>query len=516
MYAAHSIRKRYGATEALSDVDFTAAAGEVHALLGMNGAGKSTLVKILVGVEEPDSGTLSLDGEQVPMASLRDAFGKGIAVVAQDLNVFGELTVLANLFLLREPRRYGLLDLTTMRSRAQDTLRTVGLDLDPRTKVSALSQSDKQRVAIARAVLFKPKVLLLDEPTSALQPREKETLLQVVRRLRDSGTAIVYVSHFLEEVFSIADRVTVLRDGHATVRGIPIGETSLSETVRSMSGKRTNSVSSRTEAPRSLAWSVSDTLTVESLSRAGDFHDVSLQARGGEILGVAGLEGSGARSLLASIFGAARADTGTVTLPNGKQGGRSIPASVSSGVALVPADRLQSGLMPEASIMDNLLQIRVATLGRAPLLLRRRPLMRRAQARVDQLGIKIGSLQDKLSSLSGGNQQKVLVGKWLEADAHTYLLDDPTAAVDVHARAEMHALIRDVAAAGHIVIVSSSDPLELLQLCSRIAVMHSGQLRAVLNTEGLSSHDLLETINTGRSPIHEMTAHATDEGLNYA
>lgn len=497
MYRADRVTRTYGSTRALTDVTFTVEPGEVHALLGMNGAGKSTLVKILAGVEQPDSGRLSLAGSKITLASPREAFAHGIAVVAQDLNVFDQLDVTANLFLLHEPRRAGLLAMRAMRRRAAESLATVGLHLDPQTKVGDLSQSDKQRLAIARATLFRPRVLVLDEPTSALQPSEKDRLLDVVRQLRADGTAIVYVSHFLEEVFRIADRVTVLRDGSVVTPGAAVADTTLQQTVRDMTGPQAEQQHQPVSRTAARPLPSGSGLDIEGLSRRGHFHQVDLRVRSGEILGLAGLEGCGARSLLSAVFGTSPADSGTATLSDGTAVGTSVPASVRAGVAYLPADRQASGVMPDATILDNLLQVRAGALGREGWFLRRRVLARRAADRIAQLGIKSGSLDAPLSSLSGGNQQKVMIGKWLEADARVYLLDDPTAAVDVHARLEIHAIMRHLATSGHCVLMTSSDPTELLELCDRIAVMHSGRLTAVRDTSDLSSHELLEAINTG-------------------
>ncbi|MGP3534203.1 sugar ABC transporter ATP-binding protein [Microbacterium sp. RD1] len=490
--------KRYGSAPALSEVSFTASAGEVHALIGMNGAGKSTLVKILVGAEQPDSGELSLDGRTVTFGSTRAAGEHGIAVVAQDLNVFEHLTVLANLFLMREPRRAGLVDTAAMRARGRRALARVGLDIDPRTPVSALAPADRQRVAIARALLFDPRVLVLDEPTSALQARETERLLELVRELRDSGAAIVYVSHFLQDVFSIADRVTVLRDGRAALAGIPAADTTLAETVRVMAGDVEPRLPPPSAAPRANV-PTGISLEVDRLTLPGAFEDVSFRVAGGEILGLAGLEGSGAREVVASLFGATPATSGRAILADGRIIGRNMTASVRRGVAYVPPDRQSSGVMMDASVVDNLLQVRVATLGRGGFLLTRRSLTRRAARRIEQLGIKVDQPSDRLGSLSGGNQQKVLLGKWLEADASVFLLDDPTAAVDVHARADIHAVIRALADSGAVVVVASSDTDELIQLCDRVGVLYQGRLRGVVAADDLTTPGLLEAVNTGET-----------------
>ena len=499
MYEARSITKLYGAAPALSDVSFAAAPGEVHALLGMNGAGKSTLVKILVGAERADAGMLVLDDRELTLGSARQGGEHGIAVVPQDLHVFDHLSVLANLFLLREPRRAGFVHEAAMRERGRRALQQVELDVDLRTPVGTLSTADRQRVAIARALLIDPQVLILDEPTSALQARETERLLDLVRTLRGAGTAIVYVSHFLQEVFSVADRVTVLRDGRVASSAVPVNRTSLAETVRIMTGDVGATVAEPASTTRGAAGG-DHALEVDRLTIPGVFEEVTFRARAGQILGLAGLEGSGARELLESVFGARRAASGSARLSDGRELGRNMTASVHRGVAYVPADRQRTGVMMDASIVDNLLQVRVATLGRGGPFLTRRSLTRRAEHRIHQLGIKVGHAGDRLRALSGGNQQKVLLGKWLEADASVFLLDDPTAAVDVHARADIHAIIRGLADAGAVVVITSSDSDELIQLCDRVGVMYQGRLRDVLDVDGLTTPGLLEAVNTGVIP----------------
>ncbi|GAA5154801.1 sugar ABC transporter ATP-binding protein [Microbacterium pseudoresistens] len=499
MYEARSITKTYASVPALSEVSFTAVPGEVHALLGMNGAGKSTLVKILVGVEQPSTGTLVLDDEELVLGSARQAGEHGIAVVAQDLNVFEHLSVQANLFVMREPRRAGFIDQAIMRERSRRVLERVGLDLDPRTLLGGLSTGDRQRVAIARALLFDPRVLVLDEPTSALQARETEQLLELIRGLRDSGTAIVYVSHFLQEVFSVADRVTVLRDGRTVVPGVPAASTTLAETVQAMAGDAAAGVAVVTD-PASPGDRSARSLEARDLGLIGAFDHVSFRASGGEVLGIAGLEGSGARELLQSIFGARPADAGTAVLDGDVEVGRTMNASVRRGVAYVPPDRQRSGVMLDSSIVDNIVQVRVATLGRGGLLLTRRALARRAEQRIRQLGIKVDQAGDRLRVLSGGNQQKVMLGKWLEADATVFLLDDPTAAVDVHARADIHAVLRGLAASGAVVVIASSDTDELIEVCDRIGVMYQGRLCAMVENAGLTTPALLEAVNTGVMP----------------
>jgi ABC-type sugar transport system ATPase subunit len=494
VYQAQGIRKRFGGVTALAGVDFALEAGSVHALLGENGAGKSTLVRILAGALAPDAGKLTLDNAPVTFASTREAAGRGVAVVSQELNVFPDLDVLANLFLTREPRRGVLVNRAEMARRAAPVLAELEFDRPLRTILGELTLAERQLVEIARALLGEPKVLILDEPTSALPVDRAEHLLGIVGRLRKRGVAVLYVSHLLAEVMLIADQVTVLRDGRV-VLAEPREALAVKDVVTAMVG-------SVTELPLAKPVLVPGKagLVLEELTVPGVLDGVTLSARCGEILGCAGKVGSGHSGLLEVVAGLRKVARGRVRLPSGKSGPRTLRSAVRSGVALVPGDRARIGLMLDKPLWDNVSQVSSGALGRYGPLPGRRRLVAAAEQLVQRLRIRTDSVHAPVGRLSGGNQQKVVFAKWLAAEPDVVLLDDPTRGVDVGAKADMHAIIRELAAAGRVVLICSTDPDELVELCDRVAVFFRGTVCAELSGAELTQAGLLHAMATGETP----------------
>jgi ABC-type sugar transport system ATPase subunit len=495
VYEAQGIRKRFGGVTALAGVDFTLEPGSVHALLGENGAGKSTLVKILAGALAPDAGKLTLAGEPVTFTSTREAAKVGVAVVSQELNVFGDLDVLANLFLTREPRRGVLVNRAEMARRAAPVLEELELDRPLRTLLRDLSLAERQLVEIARALLEQPAVLILDEPTSALPVDRAEHLLAIVDRLRNRDVAVLYVSHLLAEVMLIADRVTVLRDG-GVVLTEPRTELTVKEIVTAMVGER-----EETRPPaKKRSGAGKPALTLEDLTVPGVLDGVTLHVERGEILGCAGKVGSGHSAVLEVVSGLRKLARGKVRLPSGKSGPRTIQQAVQSGVALVPGDRARIGLMLDKPLWDNMSQVSSGALGRYGTVPGRRKLAAAAEDLVRRLRIRTDSVHAPAGKLSGGNQQKVVFAKWLAAEPDVVLLDDPTRGVDIGAKADMHDIVRELAAAGRVVLISSTDPDELVELCDRVAVFHRGRLCAELSGAELTQPTLLHAMATGETP----------------
>jgi ABC-type sugar transport system ATPase subunit len=474
---ATGLTRRYGGVTALSEVDIVLTPGEVHAVVGENGAGKSTLVKILSGVLRPDAGALSLGGAPVTFAGARDAVGRGVALVAQELSVFPDLTVLENLFPLDAPRRGLLLSNRRMASRAAPVLAELGLDVPLGARAGSLSLADQQLLEIGRALLRDPAVLILDEPTSALPREAVERLMAVLRRLVGRGVAVLYVSHFLEEVLRIAGRVTVLRDGRSVLAGVDTTSVDLDGVVAAMLGDR---ALASFERPRVV---VDGPPAVVVDGRA-----VTVAA--GEIVGLAGLQGAGHLDVLAVLSGRAR---GRV---NGAPAPRSPRAAVRAGVAFVPSDRKRYGLMLDKPVWQNTSAVTWLALGRGGWWLRRGRHVAAARALVTRLRIS-GGPDDPVSSLSGGNQQKVVVAKWLSSDPALLLLDDPTRGVDVGARAEMHGVIAALAASGKPVLLASTDLAELCELCDRVLVFQRGRVVARLTRAELSERALSVAMNAG-------------------
>ena len=500
MLEARGVRKTYGGVVALAGADFTVRAGSVHALLGENGAGKSTLVKVIAGALQPDAGTVRLDGEEVRFATTAEAVRHGVAVVSQELNVFPDLDVLANLFTLREPRRGPFIDRKTMAAKARPVLEDLGLDVDLRTPVEELSLAQRQLVEIGKALLTEPRILILDEPTSALAAASTETLLEILRVLRDREVGVVFVSHILEDVMALCDEVTVLRDGEVTMAAEKREGLTVPAIVAAMLGEQEEA----TEKPdRALREQIADAVDAPDEGRleirnvsTEHLHDFSLRVSPGEIAGLAGVAGAGHHHVLELVCGMRRPDGGSVELPSGRTVPAGLRRAIGEGVALVSGDRRRLGLMLDKPIWENIGQIRSVGLAADGPIVRSGRLRERARAQVEGLRIRSRSVDQSVGSLSGGNQQKVVFAKWLDAQPSVILLDDPTRGVDVGAKAEMHALIRSAAAAGAPVLICSTDIDELASLCDRVVVLHQGSVSAKLAGEALSTHAVLEAMNT--------------------
>jgi ABC-type sugar transport system ATPase subunit len=475
---ATGLTRRYGGVTALSEVDIVLTPGEVHAVVGENGAGKSTLVKILSGVLRPDAGALELGGAPVTFSGTRDAVGRGVALVAQELSVFPDLTVLENLFPLDAPRRGLLLSNRRMASRAAPVLAELGLDVPLGARAGTLTLADQQLLEIGRALLRDPAVLILDEPTSALPREAVERLMAVLRRLVARGVAVLYVSHFLEEVLRIAGRVTVLRDGRAVLAGVDAASVDLDGVVAAMLGDRV------------LATAVHDRPSFRDGPPVVVVDGRSVTVAAGEIVGLAGLQGAGHLDVLAVLSGRARGRVNGVPAP------RSPRAAVRAGVAFVPSDRKRYGLMLDKPVWQNTSAVTWLALGRGGWWLRHRAHVSAARSLVTRLRIS-GGPDDLVSSLSGGNQQKVVVAKWLRTAPSLLLLDDPTRGVDVGARAEMHAVISALAAEGKPVLLASTDLAELCELCDRVLVFQRGRVVARLTRAELSERALSVAMNAG-------------------
>jgi ABC-type sugar transport system ATPase subunit len=496
---ARGVSKSYGGVVALHRCDFSVAPGTVHALLGENGAGKSTLVKILAGFVQPDTGSIALDGSPVQFASTADAARRGVAVVSQELNLFPDLDVLANLFTKREPLRGVFFDRAAMAARATPVLAELGLALPLRTPVQDLTLAHRQLVEIAKALLTDPRVLILDEPTSAQDHSGVQRLIGVLEVLRQRQVAVVFVSHILEEVMQLSDVVTVLRDGQVVMAAADRAGLSIDGIVRAMLGDRLaaeEGAALRARAVSTGPAAAVDALTVDGLTVRGVVEDVTLTARVGEIVGLAGVVGAGHQALLEVLAGTRAAATGTVRLPHTGRGGpppRSLRRAARRGIAVVSGDR-KLGLMLDKPIWWNVAQVRSIALAADGYLLRRSRLRDQARARVAQLGVRTAGVDQLAGLLSGGNQQKVVLAKWLEAAPSTLLLDDPTRGVDVGAKADMHELIR-AASATAAVLLCSTDLDELVSICDRVLVFRRGRVAAELSGPDLNRYRLLTEMN---------------------
>jgi len=474
------MQKRFGGVHALRGAHLDVYAGEVHALVGENGSGKSTLLKIVSGQLQPDDGEILLDGHRTSFRSAADALRQGIAAVTQETTLAPDLSVAENVLLGRRmPRRARLIDWRRTRARAQEALARLDLDLDPTLPVRRLRPDQQQMVEIARALSTDARVLILDEPTSSLTDDEVESLFVVVRRLRDERVATIFVSHRLNEIFALADRVTVMRDGHTVGSGAR-SEFDRSRLIHLMVGRALED----REAPKAAHVQETAVLRVRGLTVPGACDAVDLDVAPGEIVGLAGLVGAGRTELLEAIFGLRRSH-GTIEVGGAAVAYRSPRHAIRDGVALVPSDRKAQGLVLEMTVRENLMMAATASLLRV-----RRPSASRELASVGaairDLHIRTHSPHAPVSTLSGGNQQKVVLGKWLATSPRLLMLDDPTRGVDVGAKAEIYRLLHEAAARGIGVLTSSSEIPELISLCDRIVVMFRGRVAASLTREEVS------------------------------
>lgn len=471
---ARNIRKRFPGVLALDDVSIAVFPGEVLAVVGENGAGKSTLMKILSGALQPDEGQILLDGRPVQLADPRQALELGIAIIYQELSVIDNLTIGENVLLGRLPHRPGLpiaVDWPEVWRRTAALLERVGAPLDPRTPVARLSVAQKQMVEIARALSQNVRVLILDEPTSALSLQETEKLFEIIRGLQAKGVAVIYISHRLEEVFAIAQRVTVLRDGKL-VGTLPIGEATRERLIRMMVGRELGSLFAPEKGEPGPV-----RLEVRGLSRAGVLRDVSLTVRAGEIVGLAGLVGSGRTELARCLFGVDPYDSGEILLDGRPVTIRSPRDAVELGIGLVPEDRKLQGLVLILTVRENITLPTLPRLARLgfPSRRRERALVSRY---IERLRIRTPSPEQRVMNLSGGNQQKVVLARWLATNPRVLILDEPTRGIDVGTKAEVHAIMAQLAREGVGMLMISSELPEILAMSHRVLVMRQGRIVA--------------------------------------
>ncbi|MGW3456748.1 sugar ABC transporter ATP-binding protein [Streptomyces albidoflavus] len=467
-----NIRKTFPGVVALDSVDFDLRHGEVHVLLGENGAGKSTLIKMLSGAYRPDSGTIYAEGREVRIQSAQDAERLGIATIYQEFNLVPDLTVAENIFLGRQPRRFGLIDRKKMEADAEELLARVGVQVSPRARVRDLGIARLQMVEIAKALSLDARVLIMDEPTAVLTSEEVEKLFAIVRQLRADGVGIVFITHHLEEIAALGDRVTVLRDGRS-VEQVP-ASTPEDELVRLMVGRSIDQ-----QYPREHPEQGEPLLTVRGLTRDGVFQDVGFEVRAGEIVGLAGLVGAGRTEVARAVFGADPYDRGSVEVLGRELPRHDVNAAMTAGLGLVPEDRKGQGLVLDASVQENLGLVTLKAASRGGLVDLKG--QRTAAARIaEQLGVRMAGLGQHVRTLSGGNQQKVVIGKWLLADTKVLILDEPTRGIDVGAKVEIYQLMNELTASGHAVLMISSDLPEVLGMSDRVLVMAQGRVAGEL------------------------------------
>ena len=481
------INKSFAGNSVLADVNLSARTGEVHALVGENGAGKSTLMKILAGVYQPDAGEISIDGSRIYFSRPSDALAQGVAMIYQELSLAPDLTVAENIFLGREPLSFaplGVVNRRQMNARAGDMLKAYGFKLDPRVCIKRLSAADRQLVEITRATVEAKRVLVMDEPTSSLTTNEVEDLFRLIRELKSRGLAIIYISHRLEELDFIADRLTVLRDGKAVYSGA-WGEISRAEIIKHMAGRELTEI-----FPPRAAAKGETRLRIANLTRAAKFRDVSFEVAAGEVVGIAGLAGAGRTELVETIFGAYHADGGEIVLNGSKLQSAQPDLAVARGLGLLTEDRKRTGLCLNQPLARNLTLANLRALARGWWIDTKREKAASCE-HIEKLHIRPADPDKTVARMSGGNQQKVLLARWLFASSKVFLLDEPTRGVDVAARSEIYRAINQLAEKGAAIVMVSSDLPELLGMADRILVMRRGRLVAELDARQTTQEEVL-------------------------
>lgn len=483
------ITKRFPGVVALEDVDFELEKGEVHVLLGENGAGKSTLVKMLSGAYRPDEGEILLDGEPASISSATDAQELGISTIYQEFNLVPQLTVAENVFLGRQPRRFGIVDRRKMREEARKLLERMKVRVDSEALISDLGVAQRQMVEIAKALSLNARILIMDEPTASLSGQEVERLFEIVRGLKQEEVAMIFISHHLEEVAEIGDRVTVLRDGKVVDR-VP-ASTEHSELVRMMVGR-----SVEAQFPRRRPEIGEILLEVKNLTREGVLEDVSFSLRAGEVVGMAGIVGAGRTELARAIFGADPVDSGEVWVEERRMERGDPREAKRRGMGLVTEDRQGQGIVPPLSVTENL---GLASLERntSAGLVNRREQRKQAEKIIEDLNIRTPGPEQEIRYLSGGNQQKVVIGKWLLADSRVLILDEPTRGIDVGAKVEIYELMNELTENGAGILMISSDLPEVLGMSDRILVMSGGRITGELSAEEANGENVMELATRG-------------------
>lgn len=481
-----AVTKRFPGVLALNKVEFDLRAGEVHCLVGENGAGKSTLMKILAGAQSMDGGQIRLSGERVHIDSPQRAQQMGISMIYQEFNLSPFLSIAENIFLGREPRlgRTPFIDWRRMRSEARTLLGRIGVDLDVRRPVNECSVAQQQMVEIAKALSFNSKIIIMDEPSATLTEGELAALFALIRELKQQGIGLIYISHRLEEIFSIGERVTVMRDGEhvATQRA---ADTSRGEIIRLMVGREL-----KDEFPKEDFERGGERLRVEGLTRHGAFKDISFSLHRGEIVGLTGLVGAGRTEVARAIFGADPIDSGQVYLDGEALRLRSPHEAIAHGIGLLTEDRKNQGLVLGMTLRENTTLANLKALVKG-FFVDRRGERRVANQYVEELQIKTPSIEQVVQNLSGGNQQKVVLAKWLFTDTHVLIFDEPTRGVDVGAKVEIYRLINDLVRKGVGVLMISSELPEVLGMCDRILVMHEGRLAGELPRADASQESIM-------------------------
>ena len=481
------IEKSFSGVQVLKKVDFDIKQGEVHALMGENGAGKSTLIKILTGVYPKDGGVITFNGKEVEINSRQDAKNLGIAVIYQELSLIPTLTVTQNILLGQEDGRAGILNMKAMKQRVLLLMKYYGLSIDPDAVVENLSIAQRQMIEILKALTFDASLIIMDEPTASLSSKEAECLFEIIKSLKEKNVSVLYISHRLEEVYRLSDRLTVLRDGE-NVSVLGKDQINPTEVIRLMIGKELTDINS---FGKMRPHHEDVVLKIENLYRKGVFSDVNFEVHKGEVLGIGGLVGSGRTEILRCIFGADRYDSGRI-LFNGKLLPSSVIKRIRAGFGLIPEDRRNQGFVPMLNVNRNIAITNYDKLSKVNTFVNQKAELSMCKKAIEQLNIRPNNPDINVGNLSGGNQQKVVVGKWMMRDLKVLLIDEPTAGIDVGVKEEIYRLIQDLASKGVVVIIVSSDLKELLRVSHRIIVLRQGMIVKEFKEGTVSQEDVLK------------------------
>ncbi|MBK0033226.1 sugar ABC transporter ATP-binding protein [Erwinia sp. S43] len=482
---AEGISKFFPGVKALSNVSLRVKPGTVHALMGENGAGKSTLMKCLIGIYRPDEGQIRIKGEPVQFTDTLDALRSGISMIHQELNLVPHMTVAENIWLGREPMKLGFVDHGKLNRLTKDLLVKLNIRLRPDQMVGDLSIASQQMVEIAKAVSWNSDIVIMDEPTSALTETEVSHLFAIIRDLREQGKAIIYISHKMDEIFAITDEVSVFRDG-TWVASDSTSSYSRQSLITQMVGRELTQL-----FPKFDANIGEDVLTVRNLTRQGVFHDVSFNVRRGEILGVAGLVGAGRSEVMESLFGMTSIDSGEILIDGVPTTIESPAAAIDKGLAFLTEDRKKSGLFLVLSVLENMSIVKMTNYSAKAGFVNHGDMAKDCLEQIRKLNIKTPTMDQIINNLSGGNQQKVLIARWLLAQPKILILDEPTRGIDVGAKAEIYRLISELASRGVAIIMVSSELPEILGMSDRVMVMHGGRITGILNKEDADQETIL-------------------------
>ena len=479
------ITKSFMGVHALSDVSFKVKSGEIHALVGENGAGKSTLMKILAGAYQKDGGTIDIDGDPVDIINPYMGRKLGIAIIYQEFALVPDLTVAENIFLDHLSSRQGFIKWSDLYQKSGELIHSIGFDIDPRAIVGELSVAYQQVVEITKALSEEAKILILDEPTAVLAPHEVDRLIDILKKLKEKQVSIIYISHRLDEVIRLADKITVIKDGFVTGT-VSAGEVNTDDIIKMMIGRKLTTL-----FPKRTSQIGKEIFKVEGLQRGNTVNNVSFSVRSGEVFGIAGLVGSGRSETVRAIFSADSKDSGNIELDGQLLKIRSPRDAVRSGIGFVPEDRTEQGVILSMTIRENVTMPALKKVRNPVGFIKNKDEKKITRQLIQELVIKTRSSEEKVSNLSGGNQQKVVLAKWFSSDFKVIILDEPTRGVDVGAKVEIYSLINQLAEAGLGVIIISSELIEIMGICDRVAVMRKGQIQRILQKDELSEEKIM-------------------------